>query len=140
MEDERPTRGDLHAIAALLPALSRVEAQPAQWRKGPQDEGTLQIPFLYSPEAERVMAAVYEHRLFVEFDWVAWQEDAKRFLEPRVVAGATLVDLRRLLTLHVRKERFCDGHFAEMIKSGHIAAILRRLGELANTYVDSMAH
>jgi hypothetical protein len=32
-----------------------------------------------------------------------------------------------------RQERFCDGHFAAMIMTGHIAAILGRLGELANS-------
>ena len=29
-----------------------------------------------------------------------------------------------LLTLHVRKEKFCEGHIAAMIEAGHIRRIL----------------
>jgi hypothetical protein len=35
--------------------------------------------------------------------------------------------LCRLYTLHVRKDRFCEGHFAAMLANGHIAALTRRL-------------
>ena len=53
------------------------------------------------------------------------------YLDPEKVATASLEDVRRLLTLHMRKERFCEGHMAEMIRSGHIVALLRRLDSLA---------
>ena len=33
----------------------------------------------------------------------------------------------KLLTTHVRKERFCEGHLAAMFEDGHIVALLRRL-------------
>ena len=120
-------------MVALLPALLRVESQPAEWLGGPQPDGELQMPYpAYTPEAQRLMSAIYERHLIVQFDWAAWQADAQRFFDPEAIADASLDDLRRLLTLHVRKERFCEGHFAEMIASGHIAAVLRRLGELAS--------
>ena len=32
-----------------------------------------------------------------------------------------------LLTTHVRCDHFVEGHFAGMLESGHITAILRRL-------------
>ncbi len=37
------------------------------------------------------------------------------------------VDLRKA---HARAERFSEGHFVEMLKSGHITAVLRRAKEL----------
>lgn len=134
MADQPPTRDDLQAVAALLPALLRVEAQPAEWRGGERSsDGAIQMPYVeYTPEAQHVMSAVYAHHLLVTFDWGAWQEEARRFLDPQVLARASLDELRRLLTLHVRADRFSEGHFAAMITSGHIAAILRRLGELAS--------
>jgi Family of unknown function (DUF6508) len=132
MADEQPTREDLQAVAALLPALLRVEAHPAEWRGGePSSDGTLQMPYAeYAPEVRSLLSAVYDCHLIVAFDWGAWQDDARRFLDPEVIARASLDDVRRLLTLHVRKERLCEGHLAEMITSGHVAAVLRRLGEL----------
>jgi hypothetical protein len=35
-----------------------------------------------------------------------------------------------LLTLHVRKERFCEGHIAAMVEAGYIQGILERLKEM----------
>jgi hypothetical protein len=37
----------------------------------------------------------------------------------------------------VRYQRFCDGHIGEVIKSGHITAILRRLKQLADARLEN---
>jgi hypothetical protein len=44
--------------------------------------------------------------------------------------AADLGILRRLVTLHVRKDRLSDGHLKDMIAAGHIVAIVSRAGEL----------
>lgn len=38
--------------------------------------------------------------------------------------------MQKLLTTHVRKERFCSGHLAGMIENGHILALLKRLAAI----------
>jgi len=43
---------------------------------------------------------------------------------------ADLETLRKLLTTHVRKDRFCEGHLDYMFECGHITAILERLQQL----------
>ena len=43
----------------------------------------------------------------------------------------------KLIMASVRYERFCDGHLGEVIKSGHIAAILRRLEQLADAHLET---
>ena len=45
--------------------------------------------------------------------------------------GCDAETAERLLSGDVRKDRFVEGHFAEMITRGHITVLLRRLGELA---------
>jgi len=35
-----------------------------------------------------------------------------------------------LLTIHVRKERFCEGHLACVCESGHIVSVLKKLKQL----------
>ena len=131
--DEQPTVDDLEAVAALLPGILRVEGSAAEVRGGDRlPDGSISMPYVdYAPEVSRLLDALYERNVVLPFDWSAWLEEAERYLDPAAVAAASLLDVRRLLTLHVRQERFCDGHFAEMVESGHIAAVLRRLGVLA---------
>ena len=85
----------------------------------------------WSAEVMEFQQALHDIGLFFNFDWGAWHGQAERFFEdPEAVAGADEATLRRLLTLHVRKERFAENHLLEMLRSGHVAAVLRRAGEL----------
>jgi len=47
-----------------------------------------------------------------------------------LIAGASLDQIKTMLTYCVRGERFADGHWAHMLESGHIVALLRRLADL----------
>jgi O-acetyl-ADP-ribose deacetylase len=131
--DDELTLDDLEAVAGLLPDLIRVEARPSVQRGGDRrPDGSIQMPYEdHAPEVSRVVDAIYRRHLVIDFDWGAWQPQAQRLLDPAAVATATLDQVRRLLTLHVRKERFCEGHLAQVIGSGHVSALLGRLGVLA---------
>jgi hypothetical protein len=50
---------------------------------------------------------------------------------PEAIASASAHDLRRLLTVYVRSERFGDGTLEAAFASGMLAAIIRRAGVLA---------
>lgn len=132
-EHQEPTAADLTAVAELFADIERIAALPIEYGGGKQPDGSIQMPFVVlAPEAQRLVRAIYDHHVIVfNFDWSSWQDEAQRFLDPDVVHRASLDDVRRLLTLHVRQDRFVEGHFAEMVASGHIAALLRRLGALA---------
>ena len=47
-----------------------------------------------------------------------------------LLASADFDTCRRLLTSHVREKRFADGHFGAMVESGHIGAVLQRIGQI----------
>ena len=47
-----------------------------------------------------------------------------------VISSASLDQIKTMLTYCVRGERFADGHWAHMLESGRVAALLRRLAEL----------
>jgi hypothetical protein len=69
-----------------------------------------------------------------DFDWLAWKrtDEAVGFFEsPAAVADATADQLSKLLTVIIRRERFCDGALANAFESGLIIAILRRAAVLA---------
>jgi hypothetical protein len=82
-------------------------------------------------EATAFWKALHENGFVVGFDWRAWQEEARKYFGTWEYLGhADLFTIRRLFTLHVRKDRFAEGHFAAMIANGHFAAILDRLDNI----------
>lgn len=131
-----PTPPNLDALVALLPLIESegfVAGTPAGGEKQP--DGSMTFPYCnYSPIAARLMRAIYDEHLLIKFNWPEWQPTAERiFSDPTLIASADLDTCRKLLTLRVRKDRFCEGHFAQMIESGHIAVILRRIRDLRDT-------
>jgi hypothetical protein len=88
-----------------------------------------------SPRCSRKLIQFMEtaclNGFMIPFDWCDWRKTAEElFNNPAVLAKADLETLRKLLTTHLRQERFCDGHMLSMIECGHILAILKRLAEL----------
>jgi len=74
---------------------------------------------------------LYDNNIIYSFDWPAWQEEAERLHnDPEALASADRETLRKLLTVHVRKDRVSEGHLAAVIRDGHVVGILRSLGEL----------
>ena len=68
--------------------------------------------------------------VLMDFEWSTW-EGARRITErPEVLASADLETICKLLTVHARSDRFCEGHFGEVIENGQMLAIMRRLAEV----------
>lgn len=77
------------------------------------------------------MEALYENGFVVNYDWGAWQGEARRYYhEPERLGSAGLGDVQRLLTLHARKDRFVENHFDWFVASAHARQILARLRQL----------
>jgi hypothetical protein len=87
--------------------------------------------YVFADELSQFHEAVNANGFVFPFDWSAWQDEAERYYEnPELLRTADVQELRKLITLHVRKDRFCDGHLPHMVQCGHITAILQRLREL----------
>lgn len=125
--DYKPSRTQIDAVLAFLPIFEQEDFVPSHVETPPG-----QFPYhVYAEEASNFLHALYKNGFVFPFDWPSWQEEAQRYYDkPKLLRTADLEVLRRLLTLHVRKERFSEGHLSAMIESGHIAAILRRLKAL----------
>jgi hypothetical protein len=69
--------------------------------------------------------------LLRDFDWIAWEDVAKRYAqEPGLIATADLETIQKLLTYSVRKDRFYGGLAAYHCSSGFIQGVLNRLAVL----------
>ena len=83
-----------------------------------------------SPDVMDFYKGLYEKGLIIQFDWGAWKA-AKGYIDnPDLLAKAPLIDCLKLLTSHIRADRFAEGHLASVLNDGHIADILRRMREI----------
>jgi hypothetical protein len=128
-ENDVPEVGP-HQLDALLRFLPIFEQPGYVFGEWHSTDG--QFPY-YSMhrEATEFIQALYGQQVVFSFDWSSWQEEAERFVsDPEALQAADLLTLRKLLTTHVRKDRFVEGHLAGMLECGHVAAILRRMGKI----------
>ena len=94
-------------------------------------KGRIPLDLELDESASRFISALHDNGWVVPFDWVSWQGEAQRYVSsPEMLESADVDVIRKLLTMHIRKERFCDGHLLAVFRSGHLNAILRRLKAL----------
>ena len=118
---------DWKAAIAFLAAFEAPSYTFGRWHQ-PEDQPGY---YEYSPEVIAFIETLYAASVVLDFDWPSWQPQAMRYWEqPSRLHSARLLTLRKLLTLHVRADRYVEGHLASMLESGHITAILRRVAHL----------
>ncbi len=120
----------IEQIDAILPFLAEFESpqlSAGEWVHNPGTFGYVD----YSEVVRRFRAALDRHGWIVSFDWPGWSQEARSYTDsPEKLAMADLDTIQKLFTTHIRAERFCEGHLASVVKSGHITALLRRLAEI----------
>ncbi len=129
-EERLPTPEGIDRVLAFLPVL-RVGAglYTIDVEKSPL------APYAYSEQVNELIQRLYEEGFVIPFDWTAWREEALEYIEnPLLVAGADLDTICRLLTTHVRAERYVSGHLAAMIDNGHLVHVLERLAILRRAW------
>jgi len=90
-------------------------------------------PYVYSREVNKFLATIIKEEFTIVFDWVEWREEAvKYFKEPELIDSASITTLRKLMTMFIRKERFCSGFINSVIDTGMILRILERLNTIKN--------
>jgi len=131
-----PTSESIDRVLAFLPYFER---EGTHFYNVETDRLTMD-PYTYSPQVEQFVDALYREGFIVPFDWPAWQDEAARYMaDPSLLDSADLPTLQKLLTTHVRADRFSGGHLAAMIERGHIDAILRRLKTIRDTIATEQA-
>lgn len=129
MKDPIPEIGlqQINAILKYLPIFEKQDYQFGQWV---EQEG--QFPyFSFSPEVNEFISTLHKQNMIILFDWKSWREEAKRYQsDPDALEASDLLTVRKLLTAHVRADRFVEGHLASVFESGHITAILHRLKQI----------
>jgi hypothetical protein len=122
-----PSSEQIDAVLVFLSTFVREDFVPSRIEAPPG----IFPHHIQSEELIRFQQGLYENGFICSFDWPSWQEEALMYFnQPELLHNADIQVLRKLLTLHVRNDRFTDGHLSAMVKCGHITAILQRLADL----------
>lgn len=120
------SRNNLKAVLRYLPLFEHADFTPGEWIF---QEGALPY-FNYTAEVLHFKSELYENGFIQPFSWMQWEEGAQLVDNPTLLQNANLQTLRKLLTVHVRADRFSEGHLAAMFESGQITMILKRMAEI----------
>ena len=116
---------------ALLEFLPYFQNQRARFGKPPTVVDMVASPTIFTEKSLRFYDACYETRFVQPFDWSAWTSRHERLVfRGEGIENLALEELGRLLTTHVRGDRFNDGHLLEVMRSGQMGRILARLRQL----------
>lgn len=117
----------IDAVLKYLPLFERQSFSPGAWHTRP---GELPI-FLLRPEVDAFVRTLYDQGVVLAFDWTQWKGEVERYqTDPKLLQQADLLTIRKLLTAHVRADRFTEAHLATVFERGDIVAILRRLKQI----------
>lgn len=93
------------------------------------DDGSIQVPYpIYCDDVYEFFALAGQTP-WSDFEYQP-REAGAMLSDDEFIATASLDEIRTMLTYCVRGERFGDGHWALMLESGRIVALLRRLAVL----------
>jgi ADP-ribosyl-[dinitrogen reductase] hydrolase len=117
---------NLREVLQFLPIFGQPEFSPGTWISR---EGSLPY-FDYTAEAIDFVKTLYANNFVQPFRWMDWVEGTQLVDNPVLLGKTSLQTLRKLLTAHVRSDRFVEGHLGGTLESGHITLILQRLAEI----------
>ena len=129
------TTDGMRRLLSFLPLLSDRDAKHGD---GPGIEVTREntisiLPATLSNTASSFVQACYDENFVQPFDWNEWSNRHETELrEDAFIAQASISRIIRLLTTHIRADRFCDGHLLSVLEDGTIVRILDRLNAISS--------
>lgn len=127
------TRGWLIRLGRHLPTFEAPGFRFGSWVPAQERDDEVIVMGWYEPGPEANAFLADARAAITPFDWPAWAsgpEGQALLGHPEAVASASADDLRRLLTVYIRSERFGDGTLEAAFESGMLTAIIRRAGIL----------
>lgn len=127
-----PTENEIKELLAFLPQLKDKNFSPIKcWKGGKQADGTTQLGYPeYNEITLKFIDAISQPCWSYPYDPVV----AGQMIDnASAISTATMDQIKEMLTFCARGERFCEGHWGEVIENGTIESLLERLSQLAQT-------
>lgn len=97
------------------------------------DDNSRLFPSVLNEKTDEFVSACYDLGFIENFDWMAWSRDKSDLVNSGIgIESLDLEDIRKLLTTHIRGDRFHDGHLLETLRSNTITKILESLKTIRN--------
>ena len=114
--------------------ISVIDSAEKVFQKSPvytkNDYGGIEV-FAYSKEYNRFQSLIRTD-FALDFEWTTWTVMANSYLKnPNRLISASLTDIRKILTCHIKNEALENGHLAYIVDSGHLDKVIERLKVLA---------
>jgi len=129
----QPAISEINELIAFLPLLYAEGFKPVNLWHGGRQEGTnvFTMPFPeYDPVVEEFFQAAGKE-CWCDHGYDP-TEAGQMIRDAEFVKNSSLDQVKTMLTYCVRGERFCDGHWGEMVESGTIRNLIERLAELVS--------
>jgi len=118
------------SIDALLAFLPYYRSKRARFGKPASIVQGCVYPSTLTRKSMRFIDACYKHSFVQSFDWQEWVRNRERLVsDGEGIERLCLADIGRLITVHIRSDRFCEGRLLKVMQSGQMARILTRLEE-----------
>lgn len=134
-----PSPAQVRSLVAYMDAFVGPPETLFRWRGGDRNaDGVITMPWIeYSRPVMAFIKDAYQLGFVIEFNWPDWQATAEALqLSPEAMSSASLSDLAKLLTVHLRKDRFVEGHLASAFRHGWIQDILWNMNDRAKSGPD----
>ncbi|MCJ0824445.1 DUF6508 domain-containing protein, partial [Luteimonas sp. 50] len=131
MTDINPTPEQIRRLVEYLPKFQHPDFVPViEWLGGDEIEpGVISIPH---PRYDEIVLAFMHEASQICWSDVGYTNSGARAMldDPSLIAAASIDQIKSMLTLCVRSERFCDGAWETIFENGYLPAILERLHHL----------
>jgi len=88
-------------------------------------------PFTYHSRVSEFISDLYAGNFIQAYDWMSWRDTAKSYIDnPAAIQQADWDALIRLITYHIRRDRFVSGHLKSALDQQQFVHILERIEEL----------
>jgi ADP-ribosylglycohydrolase len=126
--EQEPTLAQIDALLRFLPLFDVPDRDFVErWAGGEKTEsGATTVPYPIYPEDVLAFYQLAGQPCWSDDDYEPVKAD-QMLEDDALIRGATMSEVKTMLTYCVRGERFSDGHWAAMLRMGRIVALLKRL-------------
>lgn len=126
--EEKPSSAQIDELLRFLPLFDVPNRRFVEGSGGGERtaSGAITTPYPIYPEDVIEFYGLTGQPCWSDYDYRP-EEAARMLQDAALIQRATLAEIKTMLTYCVRGERFSDGHWAAMLESGRIVALLKRL-------------
>lgn len=121
---------NLKKLLSLIPKIKNTQTFGETAGGEKSEDGTLSFPFVVpAPVVSEFHKMVYDLDIIFPFEWMEWKEAPRLLEDPNTdFSRFDLLELRKLITVMVRADRFVEGFLEGCFSNGTVLKILEAMG------------